>query len=482
MRYHLILTVFLLLVLSSGVHAVNAQSVAGNFTVNSDYVLPSNLNYTGWVIIGPGASLYTGNHSFQAKGILLMNGSVLNVSNVSALVGVSYLYNNGSVYYSQDFLNASDIVNYGSITHQNWLLHYQNLSYSYGGSGGGGGTNYGSGATEGFSTKVSGGGTGNDPAGSGSQAPLLGNVSVPILNESMLTGATGGNSSCTPGAAGAYGFVIISSSFYNYGKIANEGKQAPAVCYDSAYDGGGGGAGGGGVVEVVYSHVYVNRGEYDLSGGGLNPDFNGPYTYGGWGGAGGSGQLILARINSTSFPPILQTTNLTTNKTNASQPTIVSSLAGNISMLATEVRNLTAVVGSLQRQLATAYSNISSSLSGQRNEIQSGYSSISNALNGLYGYDSSLSKLVKNASGSVYSFDTRTYNEINNISLSLESLAAAKVKKPLPNVSEFPLYRSVGPLQPTPAAKAQKTALQTVYSDLVGGIMFIPNLIARFFD
>ncbi len=384
----------------------NAAQIMGNFTIASHYILTSNLNYSGWIILESGESLNLSGYSTQAKGMILYNGSSLYVPEGAGILRLSYLYNNGTIYYSKNILNASLLSNYGSIIHQNWLLYYGNLPMSYGGSGGGGGTNYGTGATEGSSTQVSGGAIGNDPAGPGSEALPLGNLSSPVFNESILSGASGGNSSCTPGSQGAYGFIINASAFENFGLVSNQGETASHTCYNGQYYGGGGGAGGGGVLEVIFSSTYLNEGSYNLEGGGLNPYFNGPWTYGGWGGKGGAGQLVVVRVahDSTSG----QNATMANATLNTPVNTSVSIPISALSYINKTLIDLTSEISGYQSEiymLNKSYYNVEAALAGFNDTLfelaskDSGYQAEISGIVGRYGeIQSSLSGIYNKES------------------------------------------------------------------------------------
>ncbi len=351
----IILATLPLLAVNNSYAATN--QIMGNFTISSsNYQLTSNLNYSGWIIILNNSGLISNGYNIQADKILIQNNSLLEITNGTGLIDIYSLYNNGTVEYTPNFLNVTNLYNNGQIVHQNWLGSYENLPYSYGGSGGGGGTNYGSGATQGYNTRASGGAVGNDPASPGSQAPLFGNSSTPIFNESLLSGVAGG-SSCTPGAYGAFGFIIRTDSFENLGSIANEGQSAPMVCYGTSVQGGGGGAGGGGVLEIIYNKTYLNRGSFDLNGGSLNKDFNGPYTYGGWGGAGGQGQAIIVKFPYNLVLPANNTVLNTTNNTNKSSSTLIlqenlSSITNTVDYLNKTLYNLAAGITGYAQELS----------------------------------------------------------------------------------------------------------------------------------
>jgi hypothetical protein len=381
-----VFSVILLLVISSS----HGQQIQGNFTISSSYTLTANLNYTGWIILQEG-NLNTNNYNIQAKGVVIDNSTFLVISSNSQFIGVTYLYNNGNISYFPNFLNVTYLYNNGEIIHQNWFSFYRNLLYSYGGSGGGGGTNYGSGATEGYNTRVNGGGI---PSGFGSQAPLLGNISYPIFNQSLLSGAAGGNSSCTSGAFGAYGFIINTNYFQNFGEIINSGQNAPEVCYGSLYQGGGGGAGGGGVLEIIFSEGYTNNGKYNLNGGNQNYDLNGPWTYGGFGGAGGAGQLILVKTNEYGI--YYQNSTNTINDTNNSGPienrSVLSSINNTIQNLTNQLFDYKTELTSLEG----VYNSLILAISSNRQCMAIGENyNYSNDFYRLYNYSAYITNLIR---------------------------------------------------------------------------------------
>lgn len=410
------------LITVNGVHATSSQ-ILGNFTINStNYVMASDLNYSGWLIIETGAHLNAAGYTIQAKDILLKKGAVLNIPNGSKLINYQ-LFNNGTINYVPNFLNITNFYNYGVISHQNQFNHYVNLPYSYGGSGGGGGSNYGGGATQGLNTRVSGGAVGNDPADPGSQASLLGNLSSPLFNESILSGAAGGNSSCTTGAFGAYGFIIRTKNFVNTGTITNNGGQAPYVCYNFLYNGGGGGAGGGGVLEIVYAKTYVDNGTYNLNGGALNSDFNGPWTYGGWGGQGGNGQTFIIK-----FPYLTQgvfsnnTINYSSGGSNESNPNStltankqnisITSYPGNLSYLNKTVTSMNKTLYGLLSSI-NFYGQELSSLSNLYSFLAYGISQ-GNAANNI------LQKDTENNLTKYYSIAVNESSYLNKMSIDIQ--------------------------------------------------------------
>lgn len=292
---------------------VHALQVQGNFTVDTSASLSSAINYSGWIILEPNSTMSTA-YPVSARVILLREGSTLSFgSNLSAssliidggtvnvqgrLRNVSYVYNNGTINYSPNFFNATVLINKGSISHGTPFQNYSSLPYSYGGSGGGGGTNNGEYAypeTSGLNTRTAGGAAGN-PGNPGSAlfgSPV--NLTVPIFNESELSGVAGGNGSCSHGQFGAYGLVFVTTVFNNSGMISNTGQNAGEVCYDGMLGGGGGGAGGGGAIEIIYANSasFENSGAFDTAGGAVYPYAE----YGGRGGRGGNGSVLFVDLN-----------------------------------------------------------------------------------------------------------------------------------------------------------------------------------------
>ncbi len=372
---------FLLLLSMAG--TAKAEQITGNFTVSSHYTMMSNLNYSGWIIIENGGSLNLSSYEAQAKGIILENGSSLYVMKASGLFGLSYIYNNGTIYYHRNILNVTFLSNYGKIIHQSWLHFYNSLPMSYGGSGGGGGTNGDASATEGLNTRVSGGAAGDNPAGAGAEAPLLGDLSSPIFNESILSGASGGNSSCEAGSEGAYGLIINTSTFENFGSIFNQGGSAGTPCYSPEYNGGGGGAGGGGVLEIVFSSMYLNKGVYNLSGGSLNSYyFSDPDAfYKGWGGEGGAGQLVIVRV--AHDPASGQNTTVANAASNASVSIPISAL----SYINKTLVDLTSEISGYQEAIS-GYQGEIYALNKSYHDVEATLSGVNDTLSGLVSKDS----------------------------------------------------------------------------------------------
>ncbi len=455
-----VLVFLLLTLLSTGTG--RATQITGNFTISSHYSITSNLNYSGWIIIESGGALNLSNYIIQAKGIILDNGSTLYVTKGSNLLHISYLYNNGTIDYAKNSLNSSFLLNYGKIVHQDWLADYSNLPFSYGGSGGGGGTNGGTStayATEGLSTRVSGGAPGNDPAGAGSQAPLLGNLSSPIFNESVLSGASGGNASCDAGSQGAYGFIINTSTFENFGFVYNQGEAGATPCYNSEYYGGGGGAGGGGVLEIIFSASYLNKGVYNLSGGSLNADFNGANTYGGWGGKGGAGQLVVVKLGQS--PTTNQNSSSTTKSSNTSGSMSVSEfnyINQTLLNLTYEIIKYQTEISSYQGELIAlnkSYNGIETSLAGLNNTLYNRIATLNYqneilALNKSYsGVESALMSLnntfLDRIEPALIGFNYTLYNHLSGLNITLYSLAAKTgvYQNEISNISSY--YDSIRP-------------------------------------
>ncbi len=485
----LILLIVLLLMGTSRAQTGGGSISCNNLTYLVSTTLSQNVNASAcWIIIGKGVDLTLNNYNISAK-VIENNGTLIFTSPAydaesanswydpsSSVIDTPYLINYGTIYWQEPIINFTNFYNYGIIN--DTLVANGNTACvvpspvgypsSFSGSGGGGQS----------------GGSGYGGIGGAARIGLIieaGNfVNTGAIFDNGLDAGNGGVD-CTTNFWAAGGNTLATGG--SVGSPGQNGMTPPQKLLSfsdnlSVLDSAGGGWGqsdsaggsGGASVEVLYG-----------SGSG----FNNIYVYGGQGinggGTGGAGQIFLFADPNLVTDPSSGGVNSTTNFSAGGNKN--SSLSGNMSLLESEVRNLTAVVLSIKAQIGNlnqSYAAFSSGIGSEYTTIEDEYSSLGGLMGSgfknLLSQDRNasdlLTDLVNSSISTAYVLNNGTDKALKNLSSYVVGLDQPKIR--FPNVS---IFNSMSPFPPNTSTKPQPSLAQTIISDIVSAAMFLPNLV-----